>query len=611
MVLPLVLAPLVVSETAQGITLLIGGTALLLNEFRQRQIPRVVSERELTRTQIVSEIIRQSTLVNNQTTTPPNQPSPYDYVHDFIKSAIKLLSDEIPDNSNPIVIDTTNPLRPFADNSSASSSRQLIPYMELPLYSNGKDQTVTFNPATVKEYLPDDLGGWIISNGPYENGTWGGYQNPTGSHTVRKIYGLTDAEIRAVPNGFGPGYYVKGNRNIPNLELWGRETGGALTKQATMLASHLTPHVSTPWIIEELVPQWTPGSDVYFPYVKVKINGADTMPAPIPLVFAPESTIKKLFQYSSTIDNNEIEANPAQEPTAGGPGFSQRVSFTPAVMAAVGRSGILSPTADPLAPLVPLPFLPFLPAPLPDPSTEPQTEPQVEPMVLPGILPNSKPVIVPTISQPTTKKNLIPMPVPLPALPGGAPLPGEIGIDTAAPLVIGNHGKLIARPRLPIVTTDPTATYYNADKAPILGKSGGGSIASIAAEVEKLEKKGELLLNAPPPALPSDLTDILQLVLGPIRDLVKSLMDDQPGGEYTLIAPCEINPETMEPNSYSASWDDTTDQFGAIIGRLDAIASLVQIHKDVKQPVCNSVQTVVPFNNVTVTAWEVVTPPPS
>ncbi len=173
-------------------------------------------------------------------------------------------------------------------------------------------------------------------------------------------------------------------------------------------------------------------------------------------------------------------------------------------------------------------------------------------------------------------------PAPPPLVPLVPALPGVQQINNSGALVPAALPKLA-----------PTAEEAH---FPVPGGAAVGSIATappatlagIAAEVGRIESKLNRLLN---PSVSGDASDLLQLLWQGIQALVNSLTDNRPGGQYELSSPCVLD-SNDERVIYTAEFPETEDNTAAVLARLDALAALLQIHKDLKQPICHQTPAV-------------------
>lgn len=155
---------------------------------------------------------------------------------------------------------------------------------------------------------------------------------------------------------------------------------------------------------------------------------------------------------------------------------------------------------------------------------------------------------------------------------------------------IAADGNLVPlAPTLP-ATTPADVHYPVAGGAPVggLAQSPPATLAGIAAEVGRIESKLNRLLN---PLAPGDSTDLMQLLWQAIQALYNSMADNRPAGTYLLSTPCELDEDGNRIDS-SVEYPETSDNTAAVLARIDALAALLQIHKDLKQPICRQTPAV-------------------
>jgi hypothetical protein len=112
----------------------------------------------------------------------------------------------------------------------------------------------------------------------------------------------------------------------------------------------------------------------------------------------------------------------------------------------------------------------------------------------------------------------------------------------------------------------------------------------MAKELGRIEAKLELLLRAPT-GPGGDLADLIGSLLGPLGNLIASFFDGAPAGQYKLIGPCEVDEDgqpIVPPVELYAPYEETSDNTSAVIARLDALAELLQHHKNLRQPSCKN-----------------------
>jgi hypothetical protein len=108
----------------------------------------------------------------------------------------------------------------------------------------------------------------------------------------------------------------------------------------------------------------------------------------------------------------------------------------------------------------------------------------------------------------------------------------------------------------------------------------------MAQEMGRQEQKlGRLMNNGPEgEGAGSDLLELIDLI-GDLLDLL-GLFDG--AGSYEINSPCHKDPATGELlPPLAASWGVSVGLGSQITKRLDAIAQLLQHHKDLPQPICS------------------------
>lgn len=155
---------------------------------------------------------------------------------------------------------------------------------------------------------------------------------------------------------------------------------------------------------------------------------------------------------------------------------------------------------------------------------------------------------------------------------------------------IANDGNLVPLPPALPATTPTDVHFPVAGGSPVggLAQSPPATLAGIAAEVGRIEAKLNRLLN---PLAPGDSTDLLQLLWQAIQALYNSMADNRPAGEYLLSTPCELDDDGNRIVS-SVGYPETSDNTTAVLARIDALAALLQTHKDLKQPICRQTPAV-------------------
>jgi hypothetical protein len=213
------------------------------------------------------------------------------------------------------------------------------------------------------------------------------------------------------------------------------------------------------------------------------------------------------------------------------------------------------------APAIPRPDLPYPP---PSPGVDRPTEPgvDVEPMFSPFSAPWAVPQQLPaqrTAPVPQGARSMLPSAEvePLPT-----PSPAERTIPAGSKVVTTPAGDVQVDP-VPVPET----------------------LMGIAAEVGRIETKLRLALARPDPEFP-DVTDLVGEVLEQLQDLLADRETPDPAGSYQMDSSCETDEEGNRLPPLLVEFPETVGATGAILKRLDALALLLQVHKDLKQPGC-------------------------
>jgi len=245
---------------------------------------------------------------------------------------------------------------------------------------------------------------------------------------------------------------------------------------------------------------------------------------------------------------------------------------------------------------VPEPDPAFLPAPIPAPSPVPPAllplpinpasspaDPVRDPLIQP-LIPDAVPILQPVPNQPGitttitrtvgTLPKAVPTdltklaPVPLPKLPTFEPALSPAGMPQTTPAPA------------PLTTPTDARTY-----GPTTVTAGGASpdLKSIASEVGRIEQKLAALLPLLTEAPPwSDLESVVDL----IKKIIGEAEPTFPAGEYTMTRVCEVDDNGDPLPPLKAQWIAGTGKLQEIEAKVDALAELLQHHKDIKQPIC-------------------------
>lgn len=205
--------------------------------------------------------------------------------------------------------------------------------------------------------------------------------------------------------------------------------------------------------------------------------------------------------------------------------------------------------APPLAPPAPAPSPPPAPA---EPTQRPGPAPAFRPTAPSGPSPVPLPLLPPTTTT-------LPPPTQLPNQDGSmSPLPPAAGPVTP-PGTEDFLGETIGQPE---AAPPPT-------------------LQGIASEVGRIEQKLRVLSKQPQGGS-ADLDPLKEL----LDLLLEKLSQAYPAGSYEMVGPCEPALGGGPGASRSASWSGGIGSFASILARVDALAELLQHHKDLRQPIC-------------------------
>jgi hypothetical protein len=246
-------------------------------------------------------------------------------------------------------------------------------------------------------------------------------------------------------------------------------------------------------------------------------------------------------------------------------------------------------TANPVEAFVPQPMWEPEPTTLPDfPEPEPQPEPLPEPErprpIVPVIappVPGSVPVAPPgrAPSTPSSEPQAPPAVAPrTPAYPQPTPTqqPTPTGQETAP------SGELVPLP-LPLPTpTSPTAHVINGTQVPANGPA--PTLTGIAQELGRLERKSAQMLD-PSRAPTGPKRDRLGLAEDLLGLVVQAIIEQFNAGSYEISSPCELT-EAGERVPVVVPYAAGFNSIHTLHNKVDALAEVLQAHKDLKQPIC-------------------------
>ena len=181
-------------------------------------------------------------------------------------------------------------------------------------------------------------------------------------------------------------------------------------------------------------------------------------------------------------------------------------------------------------------------------------------------------------------------PVPVPSEPATAPRPAPVRVAPrpALPLPVPdarqtNSGQLLPLPQAAPATI-PADVHFPWPGGPAVGPGGTRPDAvAIAQEVGRIEQKLALMPKpGPDPSNPVDWGDLASTLLR-IWEAIQSV---NAAGVYTLSSPCELDEDTEERIVTEVPYDGALSWLEVLNNKVDALAQLQQVAKDLKQPIC-------------------------
>lgn len=171
--------------------------------------------------------------------------------------------------------------------------------------------------------------------------------------------------------------------------------------------------------------------------------------------------------------------------------------------------------------------------------------------------------------------------LPTPATPRALPVPGSVATQ---------DGVVVPQRPAPVPTTPPDAHFPVPGAPPVTGNGPRPTPEGIAQELGRLEQK-LARLSDPGPTGPGDGTDRLGLLFQILGNVVEFLTSTQSGGGYGLSSPCELD-DNGDRIVTTVNYSGAPTTLGVVLNKLDALAGLLQVHKDLKQPNCKQAPAV-------------------
>jgi len=255
---------------------------------------------------------------------------------------------------------------------------------------------------------------------------------------------------------------------------------------------------------------------------------------------------------------------------------------------------------------LPVPTFPEWPFPLLDPPEPADPEPEREPLPVPMPL---RPAPVPSPA-PAPARRPVTTPgrergVPLPLRPP-VPAPSPVKVPTPTP---GPDREEEADPqdepeekRTPIPSTPVwvEVPWPGADPIGEPAKRPAPNLDAIATELGRIEQKvAQGFGRSPGPVF--DWARLERL----LREIVEGDDGEYPAGEYQIFRRCEVGDDGQPLPPLRATWPAGEGRLSLLIGKMDALARLIDHHKAIKQPVCAPVKPQLAGDWVTVNFQQV------
>ena len=230
------------------------------------------------------------------------------------------------------------------------------------------------------------------------------------------------------------------------------------------------------------------------------------------------------------------------------------------------------------------------PAPLPLPAYDPQ------PATVPAV-PDAEPVTQPEPATPAEPPQRIAPPVTVPSSPpwispsrpGSTPgsVPGYFPSQnpTLPTQPVAPDGTVTPTQPGPVTQTQPGSVvpWPGAPSIPAIGPAPRADLVGIAQEVGRIERKIDLMNT---PGSGSNGFENLSELLGLLGQIWEFLTASTSGTTYTLDSPCEVDEEGVKLPPIEIDAPGAATTFEALLNRTDALAELIQAHKNLKQPGC-------------------------
>jgi hypothetical protein len=191
------------------------------------------------------------------------------------------------------------------------------------------------------------------------------------------------------------------------------------------------------------------------------------------------------------------------------------------------------------------------------------------------------PVITPTQPRPFAPPWIQPN---TPTAPGS--VPGQFPSNPTQPTQpTAPDGTVTPTQPGPVTQTQPGSVvpWPGAPSIPAIGPAPRADLVGIAQEVGRIERKIDLMNT--PGSGPNGFENLSEL-LGLLSLIYEFLTASASGTTYTLDSPCEVDEEGVKLPPIEIEAPGAATTFQALLNRTDALAELIQAHKNLKQPGC-------------------------
>jgi hypothetical protein len=191
------------------------------------------------------------------------------------------------------------------------------------------------------------------------------------------------------------------------------------------------------------------------------------------------------------------------------------------------------------------------------------------------------PVITPTLPRPYAPPWIQPN---TPTAPGS--VPGQFPSNPTQPTQpTAPDGTVTPTQPGPVTQTQPNSIvpWPGAPSIPAIGPAPRADLVGIAQEVGRIERKIDLMNT---PGSGANGFENLSELLGLLSQIWEFLTASTSGTTYTLDSPCEVDEEGIKLPPIEIEAPGAATTFQALLNRTDALAELIQAHKNLKQPGC-------------------------